>query len=74
MNNIKLFAIEGGFILDNAGSLFTINNEGVIKTTADTSTLEEVSFDIEVQTMLDNAKNVIEELQAIVQTEIENFE
>lgn len=74
MNNIKLFAIEGGFILDNAGSLFQITNEGVIKTTANTSSLEEVSFDIEVQAMLDNAANTIQELQEIVQSEIENFD
>lgn len=74
MNDIKLFINGDGFILDNAGEKYLIDATGVVKTSSDTDGLEETTFDIVVQALLDNAASTIITLQNIVQTEMENFE
>lgn len=82
-NTTKLYQDGSDILLTSNNGNYIIKNDGVYKTTRTGAELTEISFDIDVQTALDNATQASEErvsydackMLAITITEkIEDFE
>lgn len=66
--------IDGFVFVDTAGEKFLITNNGFAVTDIETADLEQVSFDISVQAVMNNALSVIDNASVEIEEAIQNFE
>ena len=82
-NTTKLYQDGSDILLTSNNGNYIIKNDGVYKTTRTGAELTEISFDIDVQTALDNATNAsverlsydaCEALNVLVNEKMEDFD
>lgn len=66
--------LEGYVFINSAGEKFLITNDGFAVTEIETADLEQVSFDISVQAIKDNALSVMNAASVEIEEAIANFE
>lgn len=66
--------LEGYVFINTEGEKFLITNSGFAVTKIETDDLEQVSFDIAVQAVMDNALTLIDQASEEIKEAIQNFE
>lgn len=70
-----LFNLPQGLVFVNEeGEKYYLNNDQFSPTDIDTDGLDQINFDITVQSTVDNALAKLNEIKLEIQTAIENFE
>lgn len=70
-----LFDLPQGLVFVNeAGEKYYLNNNEFSPTEIETEGLDQINFDITVQSTVDNALAKLNEIKEEIQTAIENFE
>ncbi len=65
---------QGVVFVNNAGEKYFLNNNEFSPTDIDTTGLDQINFDITVQSTVDNAQSKLNEIKAEIETAIANFE
>ena len=70
-----LFNLPQGLVFVNeAGEKYYLNNNEYSPTDIETDGLDQINFDITVQSTVDNAQSKLNEIKAEIDTAIANFE